>query len=198
MPLEQTNATSADETEEVIAPTITVEIEPEATEVEAGEKTPQLLQQCMVETAPTELEEEYTVINVDADGWGEIVRKEEVQLEAIAPDPWEDEPQKTDAIAPVSPLQNAPEATEPTAAAEISQSELELVYEERQRSLPTNDGKLYRIWSEYYERTFEGCTLVKKTTQGILSSWAFREQEGESIYVYDSNHIEEMTGTGGG
>jgi hypothetical protein len=32
-------------------------------------------------------EEKYTAINVDADGWGEIIRNEEVQPEAIAPCP---------------------------------------------------------------------------------------------------------------
>jgi hypothetical protein len=48
----------------------------QATEIEADELLPQLLQLPSVETAPTELEEEYTVINADADGWGEILREE--------------------------------------------------------------------------------------------------------------------------
>jgi hypothetical protein len=113
IPLEQTNATSADETEEEIAPTNPVEIEPEATEVEAGKETPQLLQQGMVETAQTELEEKYTVINEDADGWGEIVRKEE----AIASTPANVDADECEN--PVTPIEIAPEAVQTPVEDEI-------------------------------------------------------------------------------
>jgi hypothetical protein len=90
-PLEQTDATSADESEEVIAKrcceaqiaSLTpVEIAPEATEAVADEDevASQLLLQGMVETTPDPWEEEYTLVNVDDDGCGEIVRVSPQQL----------------------------------------------------------------------------------------------------------------------
>jgi hypothetical protein len=94
------------DTQEAITPTNPVEIEPEATEVASGKETPQLLQQGMVETAPTELEEKYTVINEDADGWGEIVRKEEV----IASTPANVDADECEN--PVTPVEIAPEAVQ--------------------------------------------------------------------------------------
>ena len=104
------------DTEEAIAPTNPVEIEPEATEIEADEQIPQLLQQGTVETAPTELEEEYTVINADADGWGEIVRKEE----AIAPTPAHVD--TAEGENPVTPVKIASEATELLTVVETPQT----------------------------------------------------------------------------
>jgi hypothetical protein len=80
MPLEQMNATSADESEEAIASLTPVEIAPEATEEVADEVAPQLLRQGMVETTPAPWAEEYTLVNVDDDGCGEIVRVSPQQL----------------------------------------------------------------------------------------------------------------------
>jgi hypothetical protein len=74
------------------------------------------LQQGTVETAPTELEEEYTVINADADGWGEIVRKEE----AIAPTPAHVD--TAEGEKPVTPVKIASEATELLTVVETPQT----------------------------------------------------------------------------
>jgi predicted P-loop ATPase len=97
---------------------------------------------------------------------------------------------------PLTIEQTAPTSSDEsdvTAIAVTSQSGLELVYEETQTpALTANDDKLYRVWSEHYGRTFEGCTLVK-TTEGLISQWTFRTQEGELIRVYDRKDIEQMS-----
>jgi hypothetical protein len=98
----------------------------------------------------------------------------------------------SDAIASHTPVEIAPEATEVVADEVAPQSELQLIYEDAPTPTVT-DCKLYRVRSEYYDgKYFENCTLVKRT-QGVLSGWTFRTQEGELIRVYDLNHIEEMS-----
>jgi hypothetical protein len=133
-PLEQTDATSADESEEAIASLTPVEIAPEATEVVADEDevAPQLLLQGMVETTPDPWEEEYTLVNVDDDGCGEIVRVSPQQLpdsSNMAIPNSSPLPQKTsievadstaveDAIAPLPPVEIEPQAAEAVADAQ--------------------------------------------------------------------------------
>jgi hypothetical protein len=97
-----------------------------------------------------------------------------------------------EAIASHTPVEIAPEATEIVADEVAPQSELQLIYEDA--PIPTvTDCKLYRVRSEYYDgKYFEDCTLVKRT-EGEISSWTFRTQEGESIYVYDQSYFEEMS-----
>jgi hypothetical protein len=98
----------------------------------------------------------------------------------------------SDAIASHTPVEIAPEATEVVADEVAPQSELQLIYEDAPTPTVT-DCKLYRVRSEYYDgKYFENCNLVKRT-QGVISGWTFRTQEGELIRVYDLNHIEEMS-----
>jgi hypothetical protein len=82
-PLEQTDATSADESEEAIASLTPVEIAPEATEVVADEVAPQLLRQGMVETTPDPWAEPSIPANVDAGECENPATPTEVAPEAV-------------------------------------------------------------------------------------------------------------------
>jgi hypothetical protein len=97
-----------------------------------------------------------------------------------------------EAIAPAVSCENALEQTEAVVDEEAPQSELQLIYEDAPTPTVT-DCKLYRVRSEYYDgKYFENCNLVKRT-QGVISGWTFRTQEGELIRVYDLKNIEQMS-----